>query len=348
MPQRRDPRIPEAGTILRREFNGVTHEVEVLRYGFRYNGQIFQSLSAVARRIAGKNRNGMTFFNIYRRDRSGAGLGRPATVGDVLDTGKCKHVGCYNDATCKGGYCVKHFDNPARKQSYSGCRNPRTAEGHLGLEIECFATDHESHRGLLGQAVVPHADGSLPEYGCEFKLIGTPVKLMKSAANLVRQIAAAGGQVSRACGLHVHIDARQVTRERSREFVAWLASWEGFWFSIMPPSRNGNRYCHPLTGGACDRYGWATFTRHNTIEIRIHPGSLCPHKIAGWLNVMTGLMNLLHSNAVLPTMTATPSSAQLAAIFNPVAMEYLHSRMANNGVLTSSNVNGSVRREEVG
>src|SRR5712692_7839758 len=45
----RDPRLPPAGTRLTRQFQGHTVAVEVLEQGFRYQQQVYRSLSAVAR-----------------------------------------------------------------------------------------------------------------------------------------------------------------------------------------------------------------------------------------------------------------------------------------------------------
>ncbi|MGN6106856.1 MAG: DUF2924 domain-containing protein [Kofleriaceae bacterium] len=62
----RDPRLPPVGTVLRREFKGVVHEVRVLTDGFEYRGERFTSLSTLATRIAGARWNGFTFFRIGR------------------------------------------------------------------------------------------------------------------------------------------------------------------------------------------------------------------------------------------------------------------------------------------
>lgn len=53
------------GTRLLREYKGRTHEVLAVKYGlFVYEGQIYKSLSEVARKIVGKPRAGTTFFGL--------------------------------------------------------------------------------------------------------------------------------------------------------------------------------------------------------------------------------------------------------------------------------------------
>jgi hypothetical protein len=58
----RDPRLPAVGTCLNREFQGRTVSVEVLEKGFRYQEQVYRSLSAVARQVSGVQWNGFAFF----------------------------------------------------------------------------------------------------------------------------------------------------------------------------------------------------------------------------------------------------------------------------------------------
>ena len=54
-----------AGTKLYRIWKGKQYEVTVGAHGkFIYNGEIFKSLSAVARRITGTKWNGKTFFGV--------------------------------------------------------------------------------------------------------------------------------------------------------------------------------------------------------------------------------------------------------------------------------------------
>ena len=55
-----------AGARLVREWNGRTHEVEVLAEGFRFRGQRFRSLSAIAREITGARWSGPRFFGVER------------------------------------------------------------------------------------------------------------------------------------------------------------------------------------------------------------------------------------------------------------------------------------------
>ncbi len=55
------------GTLLRREWRGKDIVVTVLPDGFDYGGEIFRSLSAVARAITGTQWNGHIFFGLKAR-----------------------------------------------------------------------------------------------------------------------------------------------------------------------------------------------------------------------------------------------------------------------------------------
>ena len=66
-PRPRDPRLPKAGTVLTRTFNGKEIKVEVLDAGFRYDGDVWRSLSAIARKVSGTSWNGYLFFNLLSR-----------------------------------------------------------------------------------------------------------------------------------------------------------------------------------------------------------------------------------------------------------------------------------------
>jgi hypothetical protein len=62
-----DQRLPPAGTMLTRKYKGETLQVQVLPRGFAYNGQVFKSLSAVAKAITGSHCNGFWFFGLGQK-----------------------------------------------------------------------------------------------------------------------------------------------------------------------------------------------------------------------------------------------------------------------------------------
>jgi hypothetical protein len=55
------------GTVLLREWQGVTHQVEILERGARYQDKHYRSLSEVARIITGSHWSGPLFFGLRKR-----------------------------------------------------------------------------------------------------------------------------------------------------------------------------------------------------------------------------------------------------------------------------------------
>lgn len=59
-----DDRIPMPGTVLTREYKGNTLQVTVLPDGFEHAGEVYPSLSAVAKAITGSHTSGFLFFRL--------------------------------------------------------------------------------------------------------------------------------------------------------------------------------------------------------------------------------------------------------------------------------------------
>lgn len=64
LPARTDPRLPPPGSTITRAYKGKHLEVKVRSDGFEYKGEVYRSLSAVAKAITGSHLNGMAFFGL--------------------------------------------------------------------------------------------------------------------------------------------------------------------------------------------------------------------------------------------------------------------------------------------
>ena len=53
-----------AGTVITRVYKGETLQVKVLADGFEFEGEVYPSLSAVAKRITGSHTSGFLFFRL--------------------------------------------------------------------------------------------------------------------------------------------------------------------------------------------------------------------------------------------------------------------------------------------
>jgi hypothetical protein len=64
LPLRVDNRLPPAGSVIARRYKGEDLQVRVLDDGFEFEGEVFGSLSAVAKKITGQHMNGFLFFRL--------------------------------------------------------------------------------------------------------------------------------------------------------------------------------------------------------------------------------------------------------------------------------------------
>jgi hypothetical protein len=68
-----DDRLPTPGALLKREYKGRAVQVRVLPDGFEYDGEVYRSLTAVARKVTGSHWNGYHFFGLQapaRKERA--------------------------------------------------------------------------------------------------------------------------------------------------------------------------------------------------------------------------------------------------------------------------------------
>jgi hypothetical protein len=65
-----DDRLPPPGSVITRAYKGGTVQVKVLPHGFEYAGDVYASLSAVAKAVTGSHCNGFLFFQLNKGDRA--------------------------------------------------------------------------------------------------------------------------------------------------------------------------------------------------------------------------------------------------------------------------------------
>lgn len=143
----------------------------------------------------------------------------------------------------------------------------------------CVASDHCGHELKL----------LLPENN--FKVI-----LKQVLDYLVKEGYVAGDD----CGMHVHIDMRN----RDQKLVYKnLFKFQNMMLAMVPKKRRQNRFCvpnsHPdfdsQTSRAGSRYhviNTLSFTKHQTLEVRLHHGTLDYHLASNWLKLLMKIANL--------------------------------------------------------
>ena len=66
----RQPPSMQPGARLLREWNGITHVIDVTEDGYLWRGTLYRSLSSVARAITGAHWSGPRFFGLTGKTRS--------------------------------------------------------------------------------------------------------------------------------------------------------------------------------------------------------------------------------------------------------------------------------------
>jgi len=150
------------------------------------------------------------------------------------------------------------FHEPARAQRASN-PVPRMAS----LEIEVAGQDY--HHGLsleTARAMVSYGhplmriidkwhasivrDGSLPRAGFEINTAPAGGDLLvQQIDDFAKTLVEVGAYVTNACGLHVHVDARDLCYYDIRRLILMYAGMEPALFAMVPESRRHNHYCVP-------------------------------------------------------------------------------------------------------
>lgn len=122
-----------------------------------------------------------------------------------------------------------------------------------------------------------------------------------------------GCKVDVKCGLHVHLDATDLTVDAWKSIVRTYTKYEAHFDSMMPVSRRANTYAKTMSQArlslldACptirdiamnvfygDRFykvNAQSYLRHGTIEFRQHSGTVEAQKIIPWVRFLMGIVN---------------------------------------------------------
>ena len=264
---------------------------------------------------------------------------------------KCLTPGCYEPADCWHGYCAGHCPKRHPIRDHHRSRKPTTSVPHIGVEIEVQFSCTDLRKRVL--PLKAHYDGSLEtgsNVGAEFKILAPAKQIAKKATRVLRQLWERKAKITPKCGLHVHLDVRQATPARITALLDWAQLTQEVWFGLVPPSRRENHYCTRITKtNRSQHYTWMNLTRHKTLEVRLHAGTLNPFKLEGWLVAMEHLQHKLLDEtytfpAAAPAVTdetgsqsvIPPEAEAFWAVFADcpkAGKEYLQARSKANGQL---------------
>lgn len=181
----------------------------------------------------------------------------------------------------------------------------------VSVEIECVFKTEQSEQTFVSQIrsngcskyVTVKSDSSiraLPSdgegaYGREI-IVSFKKKEPQVLMTVCQALNSVSATVNKSCGLHVHFDMRHVTHGKTLGTAARrIAQVVPALKQMLPASRRDNQYCSRTINSLKDgsRYSFVnmqSFTKHKTLEIRGHSGTIDGNKIFNWISLLDLIM----------------------------------------------------------
>lgn len=235
-------------------------------------------------------------------------------------------------------------------KNYQKCfekKVPKDNNSHLGVEIEFYCKvdrdtlARELTKEKLQNNVNITTDASLknmPEdctHAHELRICAEE-KDMESVITRVCKVLNSekvGGKVNKTCGLHVHLDMRQIKKNKELIFHN-LVNSQGLLFALVPKSRRENKFCafvksnnySESNGHHHDAIsGRDAYSKHKTFEVRIHSGTLNANKINSWIQLL--LLITYNTNTMPPVQGLTEFMKSLSNPLTPELKSYIEKRV---------------------
>lgn len=153
---------------------------------------------------------------------------------------------------------------------------------------------------------------------------------------VARALAQCGANADNSCGLHVHVDARDLSVQSIANVGRRYSRFETEIDAFMPRARNRNSYCGSMRnvnfddivrGGLgllarTERYlkvNMSAYARHNTIEFRHHSGTTSGEKMENWIKFCTAFVDA--SIVTEGAASGTTATTAAPAVTTPVRIE---------------------------
>ncbi len=251
-------------------------------------------------------------------------------------------------------------------------RNP--SRRLLSTEIEVASASYGDHVDSAARywrcSIVK--DGSLPNGG--FEVCTSPAggdQWTEQIEALCSALAEQDAQITSACGLHVHIDARDFSYWETRRLILLYARIESALYRTVPASRRESCYCKPcardylywlcqngyrgtrkaIARGVYgventrfhkrDKYDGARYRLLNlhswlyrgTVECRLHTGTIRASKIVPWGMLWANILDTAFrlTERQIEALPGDPLACLLALCPNAETTDYVRSRIAQHG-----------------
>lgn len=230
-------------------------------------------------------------------------------------------------------------------------KKPKTNDKYVGVEIELASKLNRQqicdilYGAGFGKYLCVKDDGSIGSaraegggrtkllethpYGHELVVLVKEVEYVDVLTRLCKLLnEECSVKVDKTCGLHVHLDMRGRPVETAFHN---LVSMQHYLYGMLPAARRNSTYSYPIKGTQWripdDRYhgiNAQAFTKHKTLEARMHCGTTQGDKIVNWVQLLIAI-------ADAPKITAVPKSMQgLQAVtgISDDLVKYVSSRVA--------------------
>lgn len=188
-------------------------------------------------------------------------------------------------------------------------KKPTNKKHHVGIELEFISTLSKNELAIkiaeadLEKHICLKDDGSIETdedgdyyYAHEICILATE-KNYQSIVNKLCKILRGNSAVNKTCGMHVHLDMR--TRNVHNAYAA-LFEAQPILYAMCPKSRRTGtysqmekHYVRSIENQNGRYYGInkQAYEDHNTLEVRIHSGTLSAVKINNWVGLLLKIVN---------------------------------------------------------
>lgn len=236
------------------------------------------------------------------------------------------------------------------------------ALSNAGLSVDHSQTGRYTHRDSASNWKVVH-DGSVSGGGEAVSPILSGADGYEQVRKAARALSAAGATANRSCGLHVHVNARDLTVDDIKNTVENYSVNESTIDSFMPRSRRGNinSYCYSNASRLRDaaaawnnarshegmqsvfhnerfmKVNLESLNRHGSIEFRQHSGTVQASKIIPWVQFCVNLVEQSRGPRARVARSSSSSSSNTNTASGQLrALQAIVARLNYRGNLGSS------------
>lgn len=180
---------------------------------------------------------------------------------------------------------------------------PQTVDAHIGIEIELGFPTNVVYEKLMpfGKQISLIGDASINGLPAGYK--AEEVRILTTEANYredLLKICTALNEmkaiVNKSCGLHIHLDMRGQEKEVIEKRFINLVRSQRYLQGMVKEERRNAHYCKPTRylnpWEQADRYhaiNARALSKYNTIEIRLHHGTLDITEIVNWITTLLAI-----------------------------------------------------------